>query len=322
MAVIEKEGNTMTSIKKDRFEWVGPNKEKSEGISRPSINFWQDAFIRLKKNKAALVCMGIIVFILLMAIFVPIFSPYTISEQHMTHQNKGMFYVAEDGHMHLFGTDQLGRDLFVRIWSGARISLTIAFVAVFVNLIVGMIYGGVAGYVGGMTDNIMMRIVEVINGIPYLMVVILLTSIMSTRGVARLIIAYAATGWTGMARLVRGQVIQLKEQEFITAAKLMGAKPMRIILKHLLPNTLSVVIVNITLAIPSAIFTEAYLSFIGLGVSQPMASWGTLANEGVQQFRIYPHEMFVPAFFICITMLAFNLLGDGLRDAFDPRLRR
>ena len=322
MAVIEKEGNTMTSIKKDRFEWVGPNKEKSEGISRPSINFWQDAFIRLKKNKAALVCMGIIVFILLMAIFVPIFSPYTISEQHMTHQNKGMFYVAEDGHMHLFGTDQLGRDLFVRIWSGARISLTIAFVAVFVNLIVGMIYGGVAGYVGGMTDNIMMRIVEVINGIPYLMVVILLTSIMSTRGVASLIIAYAATGWTGMARLVRGQVIQLKEQEFITAAKLMGAKPMRIILKHLLPNTLSVVIVNITLAIPSAIFTEAYLSFIGLGVSQPMASRGTLANEGVQQFRIYPHEMFVPAFFICITMLAFNLLGDGLRDAFDPRLRR
>ena len=299
MAVIEKEGKTMTSIKKDRFEWVGPNKEKSEGISRPSINFWQDAFIRLKKNKAALVCMGIIVFILLMAIFVPIFSPYTISEQHMTHQNKGMFYVAEDGHMHLFGTDQLGRDLFVRIWSGARISLTIAFVAVFVNLIVGMIYGGVAGYVGGMTDNIMMRIVEVINGIPYLMVVILLTSIMSTRGVASLIIAYAATGWTGMARLVRGQVIQLKEQEFITAAKLMGAKPMRIILKHLLPNTLSVVIVNITLAIPSAIFTEAYLSFIGLGVSQPMASWGTLANEGVQQFRyilmkcLFQHSLFV-----------------------------
>ncbi len=322
MTAMEKNLDAAAPIAKERFKWVGPNKEKSEDISRPSINFWKDAFIRLKKNKAAIVCMGVIVFILLMAIFVPIFSPYTISEQHMTHQNRGMFFIAEDGHMHLFGTDQLGRDLFVRIWSGARISLTIAFVAVFINLIVGMVYGGISGYVGGMTDNILMRIVEIINGIPYLMVVILLTAIMSTRGVASLIIAYAATGWTGMARLVRGQVIQLKEQEFITAAKLMGAKPMRIILKHLLPNTLSVVIVNITLAIPSAIFTEAYLSFIGLGVSPPVASWGTLANEGIQQFRMYPHEMFVPAFFICITMLAFNLLGDGFRDAFDPRLRR
>ncbi len=322
MTAMEKNLDAAAPIAKERFKWVGPNKEKSEDIARPSINFWKDAFIRLKKNKAAIVCMGVIVFILLMAIFVPIFSPYTISEQHMTHQNKGMFFIAKDGHMHLFGTDQLGRDLFVRIWSGARISLTIAFVAVFINLIVGMVYGGISGYVGGMTDNILMRIVEIINGIPYLMVVILLTSVMSTRGVASLIIAYAATGWTGMARLVRGQVIQLKEQEFITAAKLMGAKPMRIILKHLLPNTLSVVIVNITLAIPSAIFTEAYLSFIGLGVSPPVASWGTLANEGIQQFRMYPHEMFVPAFFICITMLAFNLLGDGFRDAFDPRLRR
>ena len=201
MTAVEKDQKTMAPIEKERFRWVGPNKEKSEGITRPSINFWKDAFIRLKKNKAAIVCMGIIIFILIMAIFVPLLSPYTISEQHMTHQNKGMFYVAEDGHMHLFGTDQLGRDLFVRIWSGARISLTIAFVAVFINLIVGMIYGGISGYIGGMTDNILMRIVEVINGIPYLMVVILLTSIMSTRGVASLIIAYAATGWTGMVPL-------------------------------------------------------------------------------------------------------------------------
>lgn len=316
-------GDRMAAIEKNRFEWVGVNKEKSEGISRPAIGFWRDAFIRLCRNKAAVVCLVIVIVITLLAVFVPIFSPIDINVQHYGHINATPFFKDPvDGHMHIFGTDDLGRDLFVRTWSGARISLIIAVTAVMINLIIGMIYGGISGYIGGAVDNIMMRIVEIINGIPYLLIVILLMSIMSQRGIGTIVIAYAVTGWTSMARLVRGQVIGLKEQEFITAAKVMGAKPMRIILKHLLPNTLSVVIVNITLAIPSAIFTEAFLSFLGLGVQDPLASWGTLANGGAQMFQIYPHELVIPAFFISITMLAFNLLGDGMRDAFDPKLRR
>ena len=226
-----------------------------------------------------------------------------------------------DGHMHVFGTDTLGRDIFTRIWHGARTSLFIAFTAVLVNVIVGVIYGGVAGYMGGAVDNVMMRIIEIINGIPYLIIVILLMMVLP-QGVMTMVIAYATVGWTGMARLVRGQIVSLKQQDYVTAAKVMGASPMRIIGKHLIPNTLSIVIINITLEVPSAIFTEAFLSFIGLGVPVPLASWGTLANEGVKVFQMYPSQLIIPAVCISLTMLSFNLLGDGLRDALDPKLRR
>ncbi|WMJ22312.1 ABC transporter permease [Paludicola sp. MB14-C6] len=303
------------------FELVGKDAKNSEAIVRPSLSYWKDAMRRLVKNKVAVVCAIFLAFIILMAIIVPMVSPYTISDIHIEHTDKGMFYTAEDGHMHIFGTDSLGRDIFVRIWSGARVSMFIAFTAVFINFIIGIIYGGISGYVGGRVDNIMMRIIEIINGIPYLMIVILLMMVMEA-GIGTIIIAYAAVGWTGMARLVRGQVMTLKEQEFVVAAKSLGAKPSRILAKHLLPNTLSVVIVNITLAIPSAIFTEAFLSFIGLGVPIPNASWGTLANDGVAVFQQHPHMLFIPAFFISLTMLSFNLLGDALRDVFDPRLRK
>lgn len=167
----------------------------------------------------------------------------------------------------------------------------------------------------------MMRVVEVINGIPYLIVVILLMMVLDP-GMGAIIVAYSLVGWTGMARLVRGQIVALKEQEFVIAAQAMGAKPSRIIAKHLLPNLLSVVIVNVTLAIPSVIFSEAFLSFIGLGVPIPMSSWGTLANDAILVFRSYPMQLFLPSICICLTMLGFNLLGDALRDAFDPKLRR
>jgi len=312
----------MSKIEKSQFEWVGSNAAESEGISRPSTSYWKDAMHRLSKNKAAMACLIIIVVITLSSIIIPWVSPYTMSEQHLTHTYAPMgFKDSVDGHLHLFGTDTLGRDIFTRIWHGARISLFISFTAVFVNFIVGIIYGGISGYLGGAVDNVMMRIIEVINGIPYLIIVVLLMMIIPP-GVYTMVIAYAAVGWTGMARLVRGQIMSLKQQDYVVAAKVMGAKPSRIIGKHLLPNTLSIVIVNITLAIPSAIFTEAFLSYIGLGVPVPLASWGTLANEGSRVFQMYPSQLIIPAICISLTMLSFNLLGDGLRDALDPKLRR
>lgn len=311
----------MPAITPESFKHVGKNTEQGERIVRASISYWKDAIRRLAKNKVAIACLIFLIIIILMAIIVPMVSPYSISEMHIEHKNQGLFYRADDGHMHFFGTDGIGRDMFVRVWSGARVSLFIAFTAVFVNFLIGIVYGGISGYLGGAVDNIMMRIIEVINGIPYLMIVILLMVVMSP-GVGTIIIAYSAVGWTGMARLVRGQIISLKEQEYVVAAKVMGVKPSRIIARHLLPNTLSVVIVNITLAIPSAIFTEAFLSYIGLGVQIPLASWGTLANDGVRAFQQFPYMLFIPAILISFTMLSFNLLGDALRDVFDPRLRK
>lgn len=307
-------------IPADEFEWVGPDIQSSQGLVRKSISYWKDAKNRLLSQTSTKVLLITLAAITLCAIIIPMFSEFNISEQHLDHTNRGMFFQT-DGHMHLFGTDNLGRDIFVRIWSGARISLFIAFAAVFINCIVGIIYGGISGYFGGMIDNVMMRIVEIINGIPYLLVVILLMVILP-RGIMTIVVAYSLVGWIGMARLVRGQIMQLKEQEFVISAKTMGAKSSRIILRHLIPNLLSIIIVNLTLSIPNAIFTEAFLSFIGLGVPIPNASWGTLANEGIRYFQDYPYQLILPAVFISITMLSFNLIGDKLRDAFDPKLRR
>ena len=317
----------MEKIDKSRFGWVGADPERRESISRPSITFWRDAMGRLAKNKVAMVCLIIILLIILSCIIVPFFSPFTMREQHLQELNQGFFTPCTDpdfegtGAMHVFGTDRLGRDLLTRAFEGGRVSLLIAFAAVGVNLIIGMIYGGVSGYFGGMVDNIMMRIVEVVNGIPYLIVVVLLMMVLP-KGIFTMVVAYATVGWTGMARLVRGQCLSLKNQEFVVAAEAMGAKPARIIRKHLLPNTLSVIIINVTLQVPSAIFTEAFLSYIGLGVPVPQPSWGMLAQEGASMFTQHPSQLWIPAIAISLTMLAFNLLGDGLRDAFDPRLRR
>lgn len=314
----------MKKLEVNRFEWVGTNVSEQEKITRPSTNYLRDGLNRLRKNKAAIFSIVVITFIVLLAIIIPMVMPYEISEQHLTNcRNQGLFFTSdtEDGHLHLLGTDKFGRDTFVRICYGGRISLFIALAVVCINFIIGVVYGGISGYLGGFVDNIMMRVIEVINGIPFLIIVILLMMIMPP-GVLAIIVAYAATGWTSMARMVRGQVMSLKEQEFIIAGQSMGAKPMRIILKHLVPNTLSIVIVQLTLEIPSVIFTEATLSFLGLGVPVPLASWGTLANDAVKVFQSYPMQLIIPALCISMTMLAFNLLGDGLRDAFDPKLRR
>lgn len=303
------------------FEWIGSDADSREAIARPSINFWKDAMTRLFRRKIAIVCIVILAVIAVMAIFAPMVMPFDEAKQHVTHTNAPMFTVCPDtGDMHIFGTDSLGRDLFVRMWTGARVSLSIALICVLVNCVIGLAYGGISGYFGGWLDNVMMRIIEIVSGIPYMIIVILLMMVMP-RGPATIIIAYVMVGWTGFARMVRGQIISLKEQEFVVAAKAMGASPARIIGRHLIPNILSVIIVQVTIAVPGVIFTEAFLSFVGLGVPVPMASWGTLANEGAMVFRMYPSQMLIPSILICLTMLSFNLLGDALRDSFDPKLR-
>lgn len=305
----------MVEITKGKFERIGPNIEESQAIVRPSMTYWQDAWRRLKMNKVAMASLVFLILLGIMAIIGPYLLPYKYSDQNLMMTNK------PPSLEHWFGTDYLGRDLFVRTWMGARISLTIGIAAALLDGIIGVIYGGISGYFGGQVDNVMMRIVDILYGIPYLILVILLMLVMGP-GIVTIITAMVITGWVGMARLVRGQVLQLKEHEFVMAAKTLGASPGRIIMKHLIPNTLGPIIVSITFDVPAAIFTEAFLSYIGLGVQPPLASWGTLANDATNVLLMYPYQLFFPAFFISITMLSFNLLGDGLRDALDPRLRK
>ena len=317
----------MEHIEKSRFAHVGESAHDREAIKRPSMTFMQDAMRRFVKNKVALVCLIVIVIMALFSFIAPLVSPFDYHEQHYGHTNAEMGYVCDDstvsgcGHAHIFGTDKLGRDIWTRVWMGGQVSLIIAVTSALIDLVLGSLYGGISGYFGGTVDIIMMRILEIINGIPYLIIVILLMMVLQP-GMGTIIIAYSLVGWIPMARLVRGQVVTLKSQEYITAAEAMGASPARLIMHHLLPNTLSVVIVRVTLSIPSAIFSEAYLSYIGLGIQVPLCSWGSLAQAGIENFRLYPTQLFIPAVCISLTMLAFNLFGDGLRDAFDPKLRR
>ncbi len=222
---------------------------------------------------------------------------------------------------YIFGTDSHGRDLFVRVLYGARISLTVAVVATLVNFFIGVFYGGISGYLGGRVDAVLMRIMDIISTIPLLLYVILLMVIIEP-GLKTIIIAMGLTFWVRMARIVRGQTLTIKQHEYVLAAKTIGAKNMRILTRHIIPNAMGPIIVSLTMMIPNAIFTESFLSFIGLGVSAPQASWGTLASDALPGIRTYPYQLFFPAMAISITMLAFNFLGDGLRDALDPRLRK
>ena len=262
-----------------------------------------------------MVSMGILALIVILATVIPFVSPYAYDQQDYTAINQG------PSAQHWFGTDSLGRDIFVRCWAGARVSLLIALVATCINVIIGVLYGGISGYFGGRVDMIMMRGVEIIYTIPDLLWVIMLMVVMGS-GLNTIIIAIAITGWGSMARLVRGQVLQLKQSEYVMASKTLGAGFGRIIFKHLIPNCMGPIIIDLTFSIPSAIFTEASLSYLGMGIPVPLASWGTLANDGANMLLLYPYQLFFPALLISLTMLGFNLLGDGLRDALDPRLRR
>ena len=299
----------------EMFQKIGVDEQSSETIVRPSISYWQDAVRRLKKNKVAMISLFFLIFIILMCIFAPYIYPHPYNEQNIEITNQGPTLE------HIFGLDDLGRDIFARIWMGGRVSLAIGIVGALVSLVVGTLYGGISGFCGGIVDDIMMRILEVLVGIPY-MVVVIVVSLWLGKGMTSLMIALCLTSWTGLARLVRGQIIELKESEYVMAARALGTPPFKIIVKHLLPNTLSVIIINTTFSAPSFIFSEAFLSFLGMGIQPPLTSWGAMAALGQQQMTYYPHELIFPALAISVTMLAFNLLGDGLRDAFDPKLRQ
>ena len=222
---------------------------------------------------------------------------------------------------HWFGTDDLGRDVFTRTWEGARISISIGLAAALIDLTIGVFWGGIAGYKGGRIDEYMMRIADVLAGIPYLLLVILLMVVLGS-SVGTMILAMSITGWVNMARIVRGQVLSLKGQEYVLASRTLGANTSRIMSKHLIPNSMGPILVTMTLTVPSAIFTEAFLSFLGLGLTPPIASWGTMTSDALPALRYFPWRLFFPATFICLTIFAFNVIGDGLRDALDPRLRK
>ena len=301
---------------KELFEPVYDNFTNAEKISRPSITYWADVWRRLRKNKLAMFGLVVISVLVFLALVGPYLNKFEYFEQDF--KNKNLWPNGE----HWFGTDDSGRDLWTRTWYGARISLIIGFAAAGIDFIIGSLYGGIAGIKGGKIDEIMMRAAEVLYSIPYLLVVILLMVVLG-RGLVPIIIALTITGWLRMARLIRGQVLQLKEQEFVHAAEALGASTPWILFKHLIPNTMGPILVNITLTVPSAIFAEATLGFLGLGVQAPMASWGSMANDGIKSLFVGTgYQLFIPAFLISLTMFGFNVLGDGLRDALDPKLRK
>ncbi len=389
------------------FQFIDRSKIKVDETMRPSLTYWQDTWRRLKKHRMAMVGLVGVIFISLFAIFGPLITSISYSDQNLDFSNipprftiyklkEGQFVyltsdykllrVSEKGELlsrlkrvdtdainkvytyegdslkvkldfsynllpdkmnspydysfiyngeeitepykrvrnqtYPFGSDVLGRNLLVRVMYGARISLSIALVATLVNFFIGVFYGSLAGYEGGKIDILMMRFVDLLNSIPLILYVILIMVVVGNRGLWTLTIALGSVYWVRMARLVRGQVLSLKNQEFVLAARALGVPKNKIVFRHLVPNALGPIVVAMTMMIPWAIFTEAFIGFIGLGVSAPMASWGTLANDALAGLLTYPYQLFYPSMAIAITMLSFNFLGDGLRDALDPRLRR
>lgn len=308
-------------IEKDLFIPLSEEEKKVKVSVRPSVSYWKDAWMRLKKDKFALASLIVIVVIIAAAIFVPWFSKYDYAANNLS-----ATYLKPSAE-HWFGTDNLGRDLFVRNFYGARYSLLIAVLAAVINLFIGVIYGGIAGFFGGMVDNILMRIVDVLYSIPLTIYVIIFMAILNKPGAAgsgllTIVLGLSISYWIGMARIVRGDVLQLKQQEFVLAAKSLGASNFRILIRHLIPNCIGSIMVTLTLLIPEAVFTEAFLSFIGLGIAAPRASLGTLANEAMVGIYTYPYQLVFPAVMICLIILAFNLFGDGLSQALDPKNKR
>lgn len=288
---------------------------EAEAIHRPLIPYHKMVWMRLKKDKLAMFGIVVIIVMLAAAIIGPIFSPYSYEDTDFTAMLQGPS--AE----HWFGTDNLGRDVFVRTLYGARISLSIGFTAAAINMVIGVFYGGIAGYFGGKVDMIMMRIVDILSGIPSLLYLILLMMFMGA-SVKSILIAMCLTYWITTARMVRGSILTLREQEYALAAKVCGQSDWNILIHHLIPNSIGSIIVTVTFLIPSAIFEEAFLSFLGIGISVPMASWGTMCNDAIQYLFDKPYLMIFPAAAISLTIFSLNFLGDGLRDALDPRLIR
>lgn len=295
------------------FEPITLSPDSPIDHSTPFNSYGKDSLKKLKTNSHAIFSIVILSLLILGAILIPFLFPKIYCQTHLQLKNQSPSL------LFFFGSDELGRSVFGRIWFGARISLFIGFTAAIIDMIIGVCVGGIAGLLGGKVESIIMRVLDIIHSIPKLMIVILLM-VLFGQGIWTIILAMTLTGWVNMARMIRGQIIQLKEQDFILAAKVLGASNCRIFFKHLLPNLFGTIITAVTLTIPPAIFTEAFLSFLGLGIPAPEASWGTMAADGLPAFRYYPWRLFFPASFISLTILSFNLLGDAFKESFDPRL--
>ncbi|MGK8516195.1 oligopeptide ABC transporter permease [Staphylococcus arlettae] len=336
--------NTTSGVMAEDFVKSNNDIAKEPEMQRESKNFWQDAWSQLKRNKLAVVGMIGLIIILILALVGPLMSSHDYAEQDVDRRNlpakipvldqlsflpfdgegaQGVDAYKEAGvkENFWFGTDQLGRDLWSRTWQGAQVSLFIGVVAALLDIFIGVVYGAISGFFGGRVDNVMQRIIEIVASIPTLIVVILFVLIFEP-SIWTIILAMAITGWIGMSRVVRGEFLKLKTQEFVMASRTLGSSKLKLIFKHILPNSLGAIVVTSMFTVPNAIFFEAFLSFIGIGVPAPKTSLGSLVNDGRAMLLIHPHELFIPALVLSLLILFFYLFSDGLRDAFDPKMRK
>lgn len=333
----------------DDFRLATEEEKQSQVIMRESVGFWKDGGRRLVKNKVAMVSLAVIILVMIFSFIVPAFYPYSYKEQikganslapmQYSAEEQARIDAGESVFPHIFGTDKMGRDYAIRVMMGSRISLMVGLIATGIILIIGSAYGSIAAFFGGWVDLVMMRIVDIIYTIPDILLIVLLSfalkaplqSLATVAGfgwvktvgenLISIFIVFALLYWVGMARMVRSQVLMLKESEYVTAARALGVGNGKIIRKHLLTNCIGTLIVTTTLQIPSSIFTESFLSFLGMGVAVPLPSLGSLASDAINGMNTYPYLLFIPAILISLIILSFNLFGDGLRDAFDPKLK-
>jgi oligopeptide transport system permease protein len=328
-------------ITQDLFVHAPLKSSINEDFPAPPVTFWSEAWGRLKKNRGAFLGLVMIFLFSVMSLVGPLLSDHSFKEQDLARSNlspkvAGLGWIGFDGkdvngkdqyesrgitENFWFGTDEFGRDLWTRVWKATQISLFIAIIAAVLDLIIGVVYGGISAFYGGWVDNAMQRVIEVLIGIPNLIVIILFILILEP-GITSIILAMVITGWVGMARVVRGQILQLKGQEYTLAARTLGTSNAKLIWKHLIPNVMGSIIITLMFTIPTAIFFEAFLSFIGLGLQPPLASLGVLIDDGYKSMRFFSYKLIFPSIVISAVMISFNLLGDGLRDALDPKMRK
>lgn len=347
---MENFGSLHLKLDPEDFAPASDEEKQSQVIMRESVSFWKDGMRRLRKNKIAMVSLFVIIVIMIFAFILPHFYPYSYDTQikgatnlapmQYSEQEQAMIDAGQSVFPHIFGTDSLGRDYAIRVMVGTQISLLVGLIATAIILLIGPLYGAIAAFAGGWVDMLMMRVVDIIYTIPDVLLIILLSfalkapleSLAAIPGfkwiqtvgtsMISIFIVFALLYWVGMARMVRSQILTIKQSDYVTAAKALGVSNAAIIRKHLMTNCLGTLIVCATLQIPSAIFTESFLSFLGMGVAVPLPSLGSLASAGLNGIYSYPYLLFIPAFVITLTILSFNLLGDGLRDAFDPKMKK